>query len=108
MFLEYWQARLNPGQAAQAADGYILDKRHKNATPAVEAQATHNAGKWSVVLSRKLKMGAAGHKDIVSGKTYHVGFAVHDDYADHRFHYVSLEYTLALDKGKADFVAARQ
>jgi cytochrome c-type protein NapC len=106
-FLEYWQARLNPGQPGRAVDGYILDKRHENAEPAVRAEATGKGGAWTVVLSRPLKAGA-GYKELVPGKTYNVGFAVHDDYADHRFHYVSLEYTLTLDGGQADFVAARQ
>jgi len=37
-----------------------------------------------------------------------VGFAIHDAYAEHRFHHVSLESTLVLDKGEADFVAPRK
>lgn len=106
VFLEYWQARLNPGQPARARDGYILDKRHANTTPAVTAEASHSGNKWSVVLSRKLKAGA-GYKDLVPGKTYNIGFAIHDDYADHRFHYISLENTLVLDQGQADFVARK-
>src|SRR5690606_2336413 len=101
------QARLNPGQPGRAVDGYILDKRHENAEPAVRAEATGKGGAWTVVLSRPLKAGA-GYKELVPGKTYNVGFAVHDDYADHRFHYVSLECTLTLDGGQADCVAARQ
>lgn len=107
-FLEYWQARLNPGQPAQAVDGYILDKRHESASPMVSAEAQSSGGKWVVILSRQLKSGGEGRKDIVPGKTYTVGFAVHDDYANHRFHYVSLERTLVLDQGKADFVAIKK
>jgi len=106
-YLEYWQARLNPGQPAKAVDGYILEKRHKNDQPAISAEASNDGGKWTVVLSRPLK-GGEGHKDIVAGKTYHIGFAVHDDYADHRYHHVSYERTLVLDQGAADFVAVRK
>jgi hypothetical protein len=29
-------------------------------------------------------------------------FAVHDDYANHRFHHVSFETTLVLDQGRAN------
>lgn len=108
VFLEYWQARLNPGQPAQAVDGYILEKRHENKAPLAGVEARLDNGKWTVVLSRKLKAGGDGRKDIVPGKTYSIGFAVHDDYANHRFHHVSFERTLVLDQGKADFVAAKK
>jgi len=108
VFLEFWQARLNPGQPAQAADGYILDKRHDSAAPAVAAEGRFDGGKWVVTLSRKLKAGGEGRKDIVPGKTYAIGFAVHNDHTNHRFHYVSFEQSLVLDQGKADFVAVKK
>jgi cytochrome c-type protein NapC len=72
LFVEYWQARLNPGQPAQAADGYILDKRHERTAPIVDADATFERP-WVVVLSRALKPGRPGYKDVVAGKTYTVG-----------------------------------
>ena len=103
-FMEYWQAKLNPGKPAQAVSGYILDKRHQDSSPLVEASAEQKGGKWSVILSRKLKAGSKTHKDLVPGNTYHVGFAIHENHSHHRFHYVSLEYTLSLDQG-TDFVA---
>jgi cytochrome c-type protein NapC len=108
LFVEYWQARLNPQQPARAADGYILDKRHEQTAPIVDADATFGNGQWVVVLSRALKPGKPGYKDVVAGKTYTIGFAVHDDYANHRFHHVSFEHTLVLDEGKADLVAVKR
>ena len=108
LFVEYWQARLNPGQPARAADGYILDKRYEQTAPIVGANATFESGQWVVVLSRALKPGKPGYKDVVAGKTYTVGFAVHDDYASHRFHHVSFEHTLVLDRGNADLVAVKR
>ena len=105
-FLEYWQARLNPGKPADAAGGWILDRRHEHDPVVVAAEAEHTAGAWTVTLSRPLKAAGKGQKDIVPGTTYHLGFALHDDYADHRYHFVSLEQTLVLDAGQADFVAA--
>jgi len=105
-FLEYWQARLNRGAAAVPVDGYILEKRHVSEKPDVSAEARFENGKWVAVLSRRLKPGQSGRKDIVPGTVYTIGFAIHDDYADHRFHHVSLGYTLALDQGNADFIAA--
>lgn len=108
VFLEFWQARLNKGAAAVPVNGYILDKRHQFDTPLVAAESGFANGKWTVVLSRKLTVGRPGHKDIAPGKTYYVGFAIHDAYADHRFHHVSFEHSLVLDKGSADFIAARK
>lgn len=103
-FLEYWQARLNAGAAAVAADGTIFDKRQENASPRVTADASFAGGKWSVTLSRKLKAGAP-YKDIAAGTTYTVGFAIHAGHTAHRFHYVSLSRTFVVDQGTADFVA---
>jgi hypothetical protein len=104
-YLEYWQAKLNPGKPATASGGYILADRAKATAPAVTAEAQFTGGEWHVTLSRPLKPGGPGQKPLVAGKPYAVGFAVHDDFAEHRHHFVSLEYTLQIDGGTADFVA---
>lgn len=105
-FAEYWQAGLNPGAAAVPMDGTILEKRQENAAPAVTATVSLEEGKYAVTLSRKLVAGAP-YKDIVPGKTYTVGFAIHAGHTNQRFHYVSMEKTFTLDQGPADFVAAK-
>jgi len=102
-YLEYWQARLNPGAKAVAASGTILDKRADITPNKVEADGTIG----SVTLSRPLVAGAP-YKDIVAGKTYTVGFAIHSGHAKGRFHYVSFENTLVLDAGTADFVVLKK
>lgn len=107
-FIEYWQAGLNPGQPGRVIDGYILETRHERAPSIVAADATFENGRWVVVLSRALTPDKPGYKNVVAGKTYTVGFAVHDDYASHRFHHVSFEHTLALDRGNADLVAVKR
>lgn len=107
-FLEFWQARLNKDAAAVPADGYILEKRHQSDSPAVSAEAEFADGKWTVVLSRPLSASRDGHINIAAGQTYYLGFAIHDNYAEHRFHHVTFGYTLILDSGSADFVAAGQ
>ena len=108
VFMEFWQAELNSGQPPKAVDGYILDKRHENGSPSVSAEGGLEGDNWVVVLSRTLKSPGTGHKDIVPGKTYSLGFAIHDAYADHRYHHVSFHSTLVLDSGKADLVAKNQ
>ena len=104
-FLEFWQAKLNPGKPAVAASGYILDKRNVQASPSTKAEASFANGEWTVVLSRALKAAGPGQKELAAGKPLAVGFAIHDDYASRRFHFVSLEQSLAIDSGTADFVA---
>lgn len=105
-FLEYWQARLNPGAAAVVVDGTVLDKRDENPAPLVAVEAADQGGKWIVTFSRALNAGA-GRKEFRAGKTYTVGFSLHAGHAAKRFHYVSLEKTLTLDAGAADLVAIR-
>ncbi|MGB8274024.1 MAG: ethylbenzene dehydrogenase-related protein [Alphaproteobacteria bacterium] len=107
-FLEFWQGRLNKGKPAVPVEGYILDKRVESKTPAVTAEGGYEGDKWVVVLSRPLKAAGPGQKDIVAGKTYTLGFAIHDDYTEHRFHHVSLATTLVLDQGTADLVAVKK
>lgn len=107
-YMEFWQARGNPGEPGTAADGYILERRHTNDAPIVNATAELENGNWTVVLSRKLAPGGERHQDIVPGQTYTFGVAIHDAYAAHRFHHVSFEYTLVLDQGEADIVAVGQ
>jgi cytochrome c-type protein NapC len=47
-------------------------------------------------MSRKLKSGQPGSVPMEAGKSYAVGFAVHDDFANGRFHHVSLDLLLGL------------
>lgn len=106
-FLEYWQARLNPGQPAQAANGAIFDKREQTSPTMVNAEATFAGGKWSVTLSRKLDAGAA-FKSFTGAGPYYVAIAIHSGHTAHRFHYVSYERSLAIGSGSAGFVAVKK
>jgi cytochrome c-type protein NapC len=103
-FLEYWQARINPGQMPVVVDGTILDQRTEHEKPLVTATATITNGLYTVTMSRPLQAGS-GYKDIVPGKVYTIGFSIHAGRTSQRFHYVSLERTLALDakRGSVDF-----
>lgn len=107
-FLEYWQARLNPGAPASTVNGYILKDRTDTSPTVVDASAEFKNGSWTVVLSRSLKASGAFHKTLEAGKTYTIGIAIHDAYAAGRFHHVSFGHTLALNDGKTDFVAQKQ
>ena len=74
----------------------------------VEASGKLEGNTWTVVLSRPLISDAPGDLSIQPGKTYTVGFAIHDDYTSARFHHVSLEYRLALDDPKAEINVVRK
>ncbi|MCH9697284.1 MAG: cytochrome c-552 precursor [Gammaproteobacteria bacterium] len=108
IFMEFWQARLNTDQPAIAVDGYILDQRHRNEQPLVTVKAALNDGRWTVEFSRKLLANAPLHKNIISDQSYVIGFAIHDDYANHRHHFVSFGRSFVLEQGDADFVLKRQ
>ena len=66
----------------------------------MQAEATLEAGMWTVLFSRGLK-GGVGDVPLEAGQTYTVGFAIHDDYAAARFHHVTLNTSLALDDENA-------
>ena len=53
-------------------------------------------------MKRPLKSDQPGDVSIEQGKVYNFGFAIHDDYADARFHHVSLGYKMALDNAEAE------
>lgn len=107
-FLEFWQAEVKSDQSVNVKDGYIFEKRNISKTPLVEANAELKNGTWTVTMSRKLQIEEKGRRAFQPDQIYNVGFALHDDYAEGRIHYVSFGYTLALDKGDADFIAAKQ
>jgi cytochrome c-type protein NapC len=99
-FLEYWQAALKAGAPAAAEDGYVLDKRHESDAPLVRAEGGLSNGVWTVVLSRPLVVSKPHRKDLVEGKTYTFGLAVHDEGAEGRFHRVSFERQFELEGGR--------
>ena len=88
-------------------DGYVADKRVMDGGKALlEAKGEKKGDEWTVVFTRKFT-GGDGDIALAPGKTYNLGFAIHDDHSAGRFHQVSLGYTLGLDT-KADISAAKQ
>jgi len=83
-------------------NGHVLEQRHMSSGQGLEAQGTLDGGVWTVVMKRKLASDQPGDIRIEPGKVYNFGFAIHDDFADARYHHVSLGYKLALDNAEAD------
>jgi cytochrome c-type protein NapC len=93
--------RVKSGEA-QVEDGHILDERHMGAGQGFASKLSNDGGIWTLVLKRKLKSDKAGDISLEPGKLYNFGFAIHDDFANARFHHVSLGYRLGLDNPGAE------
>ena len=78
-------------------DGYIADRRVMDGGKAlIAASGTRKGGRRVVTFTRRLAGGGAGDIVMTAGRTYIIGFAIHDDHTRARFHHVSLGYTLGL------------
>lgn len=80
-------------------DGYVAESRHMEGGKALlKAEGKKEGNKWVVTFERTLAGGGKGDHTITANKVYNFGFAIHEDYTDARFHYVSLGYQFGLDK----------
>ncbi len=93
---------------APAENGHVLAQREMDGGVKVEAQGQLEGDTWTVVLSRPLKSDKQGDVNFEPGKTYTVSFALHDDYANARFHHVSLEHRFGLDSKEAEISAVKR
>ena len=85
------------------ADGYVAEARHMEGGKALlKAEGKKEGSKRVVTFERTLAAGGKGDHAITAGKVYNFGFALHEDYTDARFHYVSLGYQFGLDKPNPD------
>ncbi|WP_305985395.1 ethylbenzene dehydrogenase-related protein [Roseibium sp. MMSF_3544] len=90
-----------------STNGYLLERRVANDGD-ISAEASLSGGVWTVVFSRPLNSGAPGDIPLEPGKTYTVGFAIHDDFAAARFHHVTFDTSLALDDDTAQINVTKQ
>ncbi len=80
---------------------HILEQRVEDGGP-MAASVVLNGETWTAILSRPLMSEGRGNVALEPGRTYTVGFAIHDDYTTARFHHVSLEFTMGLDDADAE------
>ena len=89
-------------------NGSILADRQMQGGETVDFSASLENGRWVVELKRKLASGKPGDLTLELGKVYNLGFAIHDDYTNGRFHHVSLGYKLGFDNTEAEVNAVKK
>ncbi|MCP5160820.1 MAG: NapC/NirT family cytochrome c [Hahellaceae bacterium] len=89
-------------------DGYLLDERKMSGGQGAEFSAQLVDGVWNVEMKRKLTSTVAGDVSFDPGMVYNIGFAIHDDFSNSRFHHVSLGYKLGFDNAEAEINAVKQ
>jgi len=96
-FMDLMQYRSGKGE--KPADGYIADTREmEGGKSLLKAEGKKEGNKWVVTFERTLAGLGKGDHTIAPGKVYNFGFAIHEDYTNARFHFVSLGYQFGLDK----------
>lgn len=95
--------RFNSG--GESEDGYILAERVMTGGQGVSFSGGLEDGVWTVEMKRKLKSDQPGDISMSVGDWYNIGFAIHDDYSDARYHHVSLGLKLGFDDEDAEINA---
>ncbi len=88
-------------------NGYVLAERVLKESRKVAADGWLEGEVWNLEIRRPLTSEQHGDLPLQPGTLYNIGFAIHDDHADGRFHHVSLGYRLGLDHPEAEINAVR-
>ncbi|HEY0838448.1 MAG TPA: ethylbenzene dehydrogenase-related protein, partial [Azospirillum sp.] len=89
-------------------DGHVSAERVMTGGQGGSGSGSLADGIWTVTIVRKLASDKPGDIGIEPGKLYTIGFAIHDDYTNARFHHVSVDYKLGLDNPEAGINAVKQ
>ena len=89
----------------ESEDGYILAERVMTGGQGVHFSGSLNDGVWTVEMTRKLTSDQLGDISMNTEQTYNIGFAIHDDYSNSRFHHVSLGLKLGFDNDETEINA---
>ncbi|MDK9703620.1 MAG: NapC/NirT family cytochrome c [Sulfuritalea sp.] len=96
-FMDLIQYRSGKGE--KPVDGWVDSERHMTGGKSqLKAEGRKEGNKWVVTFERALAGGGKGDHVITADKVYNFGFAIHEDFTNARFHYVSLGYQFGLDK----------
>lgn len=92
----------------EVEDGYIYDQRYMQGGQGFEVVSTLEGGRWIVEMKRPMTSSEKGDISLTTDQQYNLGFAIHDDFSDARFHHVSLGYKLGFDDDSADINAVKR
>ncbi|MCU7817759.1 MAG: NapC/NirT family cytochrome c [gamma proteobacterium symbiont of Lucinoma myriamae] len=102
MDLYRYQAGTNKSE-----NGSILAERTLS-EGGVEFTSSKQGNTWVVEMRRKLKTDTADDIQLDVAKVYNLGFAIHDDYTNGRFHHVSLGYKLGFNNADVEINAVKK
>lgn len=91
--------------SGMSEDGYILDQRVMAGGQGFDTRASLEGGTWTLEMRRKLDSVNPGDLKLALDQVYNIGFAIHDDFSNARFHHVSLGYKLGFDNDQAEINA---
>jgi nitrate/TMAO reductase-like tetraheme cytochrome c subunit len=91
-----------------AENGHILKERIAHDGIDVMATGTLNNGTWTVDINRPLNSDKPGDLNLDTSAIYNIGFAIHDDYTNARYHHVSLGYKLGFDNAETEINAQKK
>ncbi len=91
----------------ESEDGYILAERVMTGGQGVSFTGGLNGGVWTIEMTRKLTSDKLGDISMATDQMYNIGFAVHDDYTNSRFHHVSLGLKLGFNNEDAEINAVK-
>ena len=96
-YYDYFQWKSGEGGVgATQVDGHVAAERvNKGGQALTKAEGDCKAGTCTVTFTRKLS-GGEGDLSLLEGQVIPFGIAIHADKTIHRFHHVSLGYTLGL------------
>ena len=89
----------------ESEDGYILEERVMTGGQGVSFSGGLKDGVWTIEMTRKLTSDKLGDISMATDQWYNIGFAIHDDYSNSRFHHVSLGFKLGFDDEDAEINA---
>ncbi|MDH5353855.1 MAG: NapC/NirT family cytochrome c [Gammaproteobacteria bacterium] len=101
-FMDLWRYKSGTGESE---DGYILAERVMSGGQGLNFIGSLDDGMWTVEMVRKLVSNMPGDISMSSEQVYNIGFAIHDDYSNSRFHHVSLGLKLGFDNDEAEINA---
>lgn len=91
----------------ESEDGYILAERVMTGGQGVTFTGGLKGGVWTIEMTRKLTSDKLGDVSMATDKMYNIGFAIHDDHTNSRFHHVSLGLKLGFNNEDAEINAVK-